>query len=60
LADIRAYPPAEYAGFAVLRLRDQRIASVIEVVRRILPLLAAESLAGRLWIVDERRVRVRQ
>jgi hypothetical protein len=59
LADIRAYPPAESAGILVLRPRDQRTASIVALLARVLPLLETESLAGALWIVDERRVRVR-
>lgn len=58
-ADIRAYPPAESRGVVVLRLEHQDKAHVIETVRRILPLLEREPTEGRLWIVDERKVRMR-
>ena len=58
--DVRAYPPAEHAGMIVLRPRDQRVASLTEVVRRLLPVLDAEPVAGHLWVVDERRVRIRR
>lgn len=60
VADIRRYPPGEYSGIVVFRLRDQRIAGLVDAMRRILPLFGAETLQGKLWIVDERRVRVRQ
>lgn len=60
LADIRAYPPAEYAGIAVLRPRVQRVATVVTLLRRMLALLETEPLAGALWIIDEHRVRIRR
>lgn len=58
-ADIRAYPPSEYPGFLVLRLKRQDKPHVLDVLRRVLPVLDAEPLVGRLWIVDEDRVRIR-
>lgn len=58
-ADIRAYPPDAYPGLLVLRLRRQDKTYVLNVLRRVLPLLKKEQLSGRLWIVDEERVRVR-
>lgn len=58
-ADIRSYPPDEYAGIIVFRLLKQNKAHVLEVARRWLPLVKTERLTGRLWIVDEDRVRIR-
>jgi predicted nuclease of predicted toxin-antitoxin system len=58
-SDVRAYPPANYSGIVVLRLADQSRAAVLRVMQRIIPLLDQELLAGRLWIVDEHRVRIR-
>jgi predicted nuclease of predicted toxin-antitoxin system len=58
-ADIRTYPPDEYPGLFVLRLRHQDKPHVLDVLRRVLALLETEQLRGRLWIVDEERVRVR-
>ena len=58
-ADLRTYPPETHAGIVVLRLRRQDRAHVVATLRRLVPLLAAEPLAGFLWIVDEERVRVR-
>jgi len=58
-SDLRVYPPAEYSGIIVLRLHDQSRPAVLRVLQRILPLFAAEPLAGNLWIVDEAQVRVR-
>ena len=58
-ADIGTYLPASAAGIIVLRLRLQSWPAVLSVIRLVIPLLARERIAGRLWIVDEQRVRVR-
>jgi predicted nuclease of predicted toxin-antitoxin system len=57
-ANIRAYPPDEYAGLVVLRLASQRKPHVMAVFAQVMPLLAAESPRGHLWIVSERGVRI--
>jgi predicted nuclease of predicted toxin-antitoxin system len=59
LGDIRTYPPADYPGLIVLRPPHQDKPTVLRVFTRVLPLLERETLVGRLWIVDERRVRIR-
>ena len=59
-SDIRDYPPKGYHGIIVLRLNDQNRASVLAVLGRIIPLFDTEPLAGRLWIVDEHQVRIRE
>lgn len=58
-ADIRCYPPADYAGLIVLRPTTQSIPAVLSILQRLLPLLRCELPVGTLWIVDERRVRIR-
>ena len=58
-ANVRAYPPNRYAGLIVMRLGRQDKAHVLSVIRSVLPLLGREPLDGRLWIVEEGRVRVR-
>lgn len=58
-SDIRLYPPGNYHGIIVLRLNDQSRASVLNVLGRIVSMLGAESPVGRLWIVDEHHVRIR-
>ncbi len=60
LGDIRAYPPAEYPGIVVLRARNQEIDTLLSLVRRLIALLGTHPLGGTLWIVDERRVRIRR
>ena len=58
-ADLRQYPPDQYAGLLVLRLRSQAVQHVLSVIRRILPLLASEPIDGHLWLIDEEQVRIR-
>lgn len=58
-ADIRTYPPENYSGLIVLRLARQDKPHVLEVMQRVLKLFSTETLEGKLWIVDEKRVRVR-
>ena len=59
-ADIRVYPPSKAPGYVVLRLKHQDKFSVIEVVQRLIPLFKQEPLENRLWIVDEKKVRIRE
>ena len=57
--DIRAYPPHNYSGLLVLRLPRQDKAFVLQVCQRLVSQLAKEPLAGKLWIVEPNRIRVR-
>jgi predicted nuclease of predicted toxin-antitoxin system len=59
-ADIRVYPPQEYPGLIVLRLKRQDKATVLSVLRRLIKMLDDERIENRLWIVEENRVRVRE
>jgi predicted nuclease of predicted toxin-antitoxin system len=60
-ADIRQYPPDRYSGIVVLRLPDSAVAE--EIVAALKRFLSEPgfivSLAGRLAIVEEDRVRFR-
>lgn len=58
-SDIRAYPPADYHGLLVLRLRRLDKPHVLSVLRRLLQVLERRSPAKELWIVEEERVRIR-
>ncbi len=58
-ADIRQYPPREFAGIIVLRLKQQDKPYVLGVFDRLLRILKLETPEQRLWIVDERRLRIR-
>lgn len=58
-ADIRTYPPDDYPGIIVLRLKRLDRSYVTEAVKRLLSSLAAEQVNQRLWIVEDVRVRIR-
>ena len=58
-ADLRHYPPECFPGIIVLRPNIQTIPTLLQLMDRVMALLGSEPLAGHLWIVDERRVRVR-
>jgi predicted nuclease of predicted toxin-antitoxin system len=58
-ADLRTYPPEEYAGLVVLRLKRQDRESVLEALGRVLHLFGTEPVEGCLWIVSGERVRIR-
>ena len=58
-SDIRGYPPHLYSGIVVFRLDSQTRDHVLAVGARLLPTLSEEVLQGRLWIVEDSRVRVR-
>ena len=59
-ADIGAYPPSNYAGLIVLRLKQQDRQTVANLVSRLISLITEEELGRRLWVVDESRIRIRE
>jgi len=59
-ADIRAYPPEQYLGLIVLRLKRQDKPYVLEILSRLVQILPNEPLERRLWIVEEKRIRIRE
>ena len=58
-ADIRIYPPKEFPGLIVMRLKQQDKKHVVEVIQRLIPMLFNEPLNQHLWIVEENRLRIR-
>lgn len=58
-SDIRAYPPADYAGIIVLRISRLDKHRLLNAIHRLLTVLQQEPLAGKLWIVEDSRVRIR-
>lgn len=59
-SDIRQYPPAEHPGILVLRPTSQDKESVLRLMARTIPMIEAEPPTGRLWIVEEGRIRIRE
>ena len=57
-SDIRTYPPKEYPGFIVLRIHNHSIHHVSAIMEKVVGLLQREKLAGTIWSIDERRVRI--
>ncbi len=58
-SDIRVYPPEQYGGLIVMRPRQQDKFCVLEMTKRLIPLLTYEDPRGHLWIMEEGRVRIR-
>jgi predicted nuclease of predicted toxin-antitoxin system len=55
------YRPSKYAGIAVVRLsRDPSHHELITAMRTLAVALAKNPLAGKLWIIEARRIRVYQ
>ena len=59
-ADIRTYPPSDYHGLIVLRLRDQSKIGVLAALEGLLPRLDEDTVRGALLIVEDNRIRIRR
>jgi predicted nuclease of predicted toxin-antitoxin system len=59
-ADIKTYPPSNYHGIFVLRVRQQSRSKVLEVITKLIHHLPSESVEKQLWIVEEDKIRVRE
>lgn len=59
-SDIRTYPPEQFFGIAVLRLRQHDKPHVLQIMRRFLQTVQTEALVGKLWIIDENQIRIRE
>ena len=57
-ADIRAFPPKQYSRLLVLRRIRQDTDSILSAFIPVVSLLQEESPEGRLWIIEEGRVRI--
>jgi predicted nuclease of predicted toxin-antitoxin system len=59
-ADIRAYAPGTHRGIWVLRPAEQTFNAILALVLAGVRLSEVERTAGQLWVIDERRVRIRE
>ena len=59
-ADVRAYPPGSHCGVWVLRPPNQAFGNVLVAVLAGVKLTTVERTAGQLWVIDEKRVRIRE
>lgn len=57
--DIRTYPPGDSAGMIVLRPASQDKFSVLAVANRLVMALREHPIGRELWVVDDRRIRIR-
>jgi len=57
--DVRTYPPDDYSGIIVLRVKKQNRQHIINIFTQVVPLLSSESIKHCLWIVEEHRLRIR-
>jgi len=59
-SDVREYAPGSHPGVIVLRPSSQEKQQLIALSARLANLMSERSPAKQLWIVDERRVRIRE
>jgi predicted nuclease of predicted toxin-antitoxin system len=59
-ADIRKYPPGVTAGIILLRLSSQSRPHVLSIISRVVTHLDVQRLAGRLWVVSDSDIRIRE
>ena len=59
-ADIRMYPPQDYSGIIVLRIRQHDKPYVLAIMRRVIRALERMPINRQLWIVDEKRIRIHE
>jgi predicted nuclease of predicted toxin-antitoxin system len=59
IANARAYPPERYAGIVLFRPSTSGRGAVLAFVRRHFPALLQADLAGHLFVVSERGIRIR-
>ena len=57
--DLRTYAPGTHAGILVLRPAIATVEQVLRLIARLLRVLETEPVAGRLWIIDDEKIRVR-
>lgn len=58
-SNIRLYPPDSHNGIIVLRLANQSKLKILNKINQILPILRQEQLAGHIWIIEEKKIRIR-
>ena len=59
-SDVRVYPPGSHKGIWVLRPATQAVAAIAALALAGVRLSLTERTSGQLWVIDERRVRIRE
>jgi hypothetical protein len=57
-ANVIQHPPEATPGIIVIRLRDQTLPRIRRVATTLGGLLRTEPIRGRLWVIDESRLRI--
>jgi predicted nuclease of predicted toxin-antitoxin system len=57
-ANILRHPPEQAGGIIVIRLHEQTLPAVRSVATTLCELLTRETVQGRLWVIDESRLRI--
>lgn len=57
--DLRVYPPFTHAGIIVLRPAVADVEHLTRLLHRVLAVISTEPIVGRLWIVDDEKIRIR-
>ena len=58
-SDIRAYPPGTHPGIIVIRLDDQSVGETLSTINKIIPAFKEETPDSKLWIVEKKKIRIR-
>ena len=58
-SDIKKYPPENYFGIILLKVKSLGKAEVNQLIQRLLPLLNTEQITSKLWIVDHEKIKIR-
>ena len=58
-ADIRTYPPNQYSGLIVLRLKRQDKPYILKIFSQLLQFFPKKPIDHHLWIVEENKIRIR-
>lgn len=56
--DVRRHPPQATAGVIVFRMHGQTLSTIRRAAASCGVLLHTESISGRLWVLDESRLRI--
>jgi len=59
LSDIRRYPPSQAPGYMLLRSPRQSKQALLDLMAKVIPMLALRPINVRLWIVEPDRLRIR-
>ena len=58
-SDIRSYPPKDFSGLVVLRLKYLDKSHVLDALKHVVSKFVEEPLEHHMWIVEEGRIRIR-